>query len=811
MSPLLGVSARDLGDVLRAGNFQILVATLLSLLVVAIFTSNAASVDQTGNDAGIRAFFQDHCLECHDAELSKGGLRLDTLSFDLAKPEIFQTWVKIHDQIAEGNMPPKKRPDLPEAVRTIAERLRAWEAERRRTEGRAPLRRLSRAEYRNAVRELLAVDVDPAEGIPAPASVSGYDKTGATLNLSPTLLECYLQAADVALTDAIVHGARPEVIRRRFSFLNDKAAQYPKSYLLLDDAVVFFTSGYSRSQLGQFEAPVAGRYRFRISAYAHQSEKPVVYRVYGGDVAERDKKVWLIDHFETGPEGSETVVETRLEPGESILIVPYDIGHDFRRMAASEYRGAGLAVRWVEVEGPLLNRWPPEGHRRLFGGLSANELAHRLTAWTGDPPRFERNARGLIGRLLPRAFRRPVEEAETNFYLELYRERRAAGDPFEDAMRTVYRAVLCSPEFLLLPEGAAGRLDDHAVASRLSFFLWNSPPDSRLRELAVAGKLRVPTTLRAETERLLDDPRAERFIHDFLGQWLKLRDIDFTTPDNKLYPEFDSLLQVSMVRETELFFAELLRRDLSLLNLLDSDFSMLNGRLARHYGISGVEGVEFRRVALPPEARRGGVWGHASVLKVTANGTTTSPVIRGVWVLDRLLGRPVGAPPGDVPAIEPDIRGATTIRDQLAKHRAEAACARCHDRIDPVGFALENFDVIGGWRERYRALENGEPVDLTVRGEKVAYRSGARVESADVTADGRRFTGFTEFKALALEDSDRIAENLAAHLFAYATGAKPGFSDREEMVRIVGRIKEREFGLRSLIHEVVQSELFLGK
>jgi hypothetical protein len=336
-------------------------------------------------------------------------------------------------------------------------------------------------------------------------------------------------------------------------------------------------------------------------------------------------------------------------------------------------------------------------------------------------------------------------------------------------------------------------------------------PDDELLTLAREQKLAQPPVLRAQVERMLGDARAERFVRHFTGQWLGLRQIDLTTPDKLLYPEFDELLQVSMVSETELFFKELLQHDLSVTNFVDSDFSMLNGRLARHYGIPGVEGQAFRRVALPPESHRGGVLTQAAILKVTANGTNTSPVLRGVWVLKNVLGQAVPPPPPDVPAVEPDIRGAVTIREQLAKHRQLASCASCHAKIDPAGFALENFDVLGGWREQYRSMGAGEPVKAAVDGVSVRYLRGRPIEAADQLADGRPFANIDELKKLLLSDREQIARCLAEKLLTYATGAGPQFADRQAIAEIVARSRTHDLGLRTLIHEVVQSPAFLYK
>jgi hypothetical protein len=365
-----------------------------------------------------------------------------------------------------------------------------------------------------------------------------------------------------------------------------------------------------------------------------------------------------------------------------------------------------------------------------------------------------------------------------------------------------------SQRFLFLDE-KPGKLDDFALASRLSYFLWSSMPDDELLSLAEARKLGDPAELRAQVERMLKSPKAEALTKNFCGQWLGLREIDFTAPNHIAYPEYDEMLKLSMVKEAELFFMELLQNDLSLTNVVASDFSMLNGRLAKHYGIPGVEGLwGFRKVALPPESHRGGFMTMAAVLKVTANGTATSPILRGAWVLDRILGTPPPKPPANVPALEPDIRGATTIREQLAKHRTIESCASCHAKIDPPGFALESFDVIGGWREFYR-LERWVKGAKPIKGK--SYLEGPKVDCGGETADGRPFKDIDELKQLILRDKDQLARAMVRRMTTYATGGTPEASDRAEVEAIVARLREKNYGLRSLVHELVQSRLFREK
>jgi hypothetical protein len=335
-------------------------------------------------------------------------------------------------------------------------------------------------------------------------------------------------------------------------------------------------------------------------------------------------------------------------------------------------------------------------------------------------------------------------------------------------------------------------------------------PDDELTRLAANHTLTKIDVIRQQTERLLKDPRAKNFAVDFTGQWLNLRQIEFTTPERRFYPKFDHLLQWSMVEETQRFFDEILKNDLPIATFIDSDFAMLNGPLAELYSIEGITGTDVRKVKLPPDCHRGGVLTQAAVLKVTANGSTTSPVIRGAWVMRNILGHPPKPPPPNVPAIEPDIRGATNIRDLLAKHRTQAVCASCHASIDPPGFALESFDVIGGWRDNYHAYGGGLAGSSYLNG-KSKFKPHPKLDASGVMPDGREFADVDQFKKLLLADKEQVARCLTEKLLVYATGAGLDFADRPAVDAILQHARERGCGLRTLIHEVVESPVFLTK
>ncbi len=443
--------------------------------------------------------------------------------------------------------------------------------------------------------------------------------------------------------------------------------------------------------------------------------------------------------------------------------------------------------------------------------------------------------RSLLLSFAASAFRRPVSSEELAPYSAIVEAELKHGTNFEEAMIAGYKAILCSPDFLMigLESGVPQRakLGDYALASRLSFFLWNSMPDATLLDLAAKHELSKPATLTAQVTRMLADPRSERFITHFLDEWLELKKIDFTTPDPNLYPEYDPWLHDSMLAETRASFRRMLTQNLGVREVIASDTLLINQRLAELYGIRGVAGSDFREVKVPAGSARGGFLTQAAILKVTANGTATSPVLRGVWVMERILGIPRQPPPPNIPAIEPDATGAVTIRQMIEKHRADAACASCHAKMDPPGLALENFDAIGGWRDHYRLAGQPKKIrvgkgkdskvveepsievvsDAALRRNRVKLRLGSEVDATGALADGRTFTDINGLRELLLQNEDALARNIARQLMIYATGAGVRFSDREAIDGIIAKTKATKHGLRSMVQEVVASDLFQTK
>ena len=609
-------------------------------------------------------------------------------------------------------------------------------------------------------------------------------------------------------------------------------------------------------KFSHFKAPVGGHYRLRLMAFSAwvgpgkpEEGKPDQWWIPDlNDIApgRRPEPVTLyaetpprllrhLATFDVGTEPGVTEIDTWLCAGETIrpdaarLFRSRPGPERWRNPLAEKDGQPGVVFRWLEVEGPIYDEWPTAGHRLLFGDLpmrprgdalpvvapgSATAAAATATSpWevvTTDPAR---DAERLLRTFLQRAYRRPVADDEISHFAALAARVQATGDRFADAMIASYTAVLSSVEFLSLEE-QPGALDDHALASRLALFLTNSAPDNTLRALASRGELHRPEILRAQTDRLLDDPRSRRFTEAFLDYWLDLRRITTTGPDSTLYPDYylDDYLAESALAETRLFFDRLVRDDLPARNIVSSDFVLLNDRLAQHYGLPPVEGAALRPVTLPAGSPRGGLLTQAAVLKVTANGTTTSPVTRGAWIMERILGQAPPPPPPGVPAIEPDIRGAHTVRQLLEQHRADASCAGCHARFDPAGFALENFDVMGGWRERYRAMGEQIPeAGIGKNGQKFPFHLAQQVDSKGELPDGRTFEDIRGFKQLLLADEAVIARNLVNQLVVYATGEPVRFGDRAEIGRILDHTRDHGFGVRTLLHEIIQSPLFTHK
>lgn len=832
--------------------------TRISAWPFLVFATMASSQAVSGQDlsasfkAQVKPLLENHCVACHGPEVQKANLRLDTLRPDLRDQRNLAIWSTVHDKLTAGEMPPPKRErpptdELQAATVWLKRELHTASLERQRKHGRVDVRRLNNTEYENTLRDLLGTGINLKELLPEDNTVAGFDNISAALDVSGTHQLLYLEAAEKAVASVIPpHPPIPFSDRRTGKEISQKGPNFQqtltRSCLLREDALVIYSKLPRYGLCSTAPVPAAGRYKVQMSISAVGAENkpvPAAFMVVG-----TGREDAVLRELRDIPPGKPALVELEVDlQRRQAFVVNLLSRWDIRlfKKPIEEYTGPGLMVEWLKIEGPI-GPWPPTSYQSLFKDVplkprsvaraeSEGKTPPRIPAqrseyaWNNDPlvpasVHPKEDAERLLRDFLPRAFRRPVSEEVRNQFVARVHDKLDKGYSFFDAMMYGYKAILSSPHFLLLMEPgtpATGqplsmKLDDHALASRLSYFLWSTYPDAELLELARKRGLSKPEALRSQVERLLRSPRSQRFTENFVGQWLDLRKIDATIPDPQLYGDFDGTLLWAMPRETLFFFEEVLKNDLSLLEFIDSDWTMLNERLARHYGIAGVNGNDFRKVKLPPGSHRGGVMTHASVLKVTADGTRTSPVLRGKWVLERIIGKPPTPPPPDVPSIEPDIRGATTIRQQLDKHRNIAACASCHVHIDPPGFALENFDPIGGWRDYYRASARTPRGIVSPPGYpgRPFYR-GPDVEKGGETHDGRKFENIDEYKKLLFADKDQLARNLAQKLLVYATGADIQFADREVVEQLVATLRSKNYGFRTLIHEVVQSRVFLNK
>ena len=779
-------------------------------VLVACFAGGSLTIasDTTSLRDQLLPFLHPHCIDCHNGAESAGGLDLTELSTNLADAEVMRRWVLIHDRVSAGEMPPEDQPRPAEAQKSAALAALAaalTKADHARSD--VVLRRLNRNEYENTVRDLFDVYVNVKAHLPPDAPMSGFDNVGEGLAVSAEAAQAYLIAADVTLDAVFGPAKQPQQIKHETSLPDQTnhdgtprlANQIGKMFRKTDDGLVIFQSNYCPTNLVNLARlrPAAGTYRGTIRARAIQSEKPVTLRIYGGDTIVGRREKHLVGYYDIPPDKWTTIEFTDRLIEDGGTYQPKCYGTRDTRTDANTYPEPGIEIGDISIEGPL-EEWPPRSRTKLLGDVD-------LQKGTLD------DAAAILRRVLPRAFRRGTHDDEVESYITLVASALDTDRPFDEALRLGLKGVLCSPEFLFLDEPGREFISQQALASRLSYFLWSSMPDDELLALADEGRLDQPVMLQQQVERLLNDSKAEAFTTNFVGQWLDLRDIDFTEPDMNLYPEFDELLRISMVEETNRYFREVLDQDLSLLTFIDSDFIFLNERLAAHYGIPGIQGQNFRKITLPADSVRGGVLTQASVLKVTANGTNTSPVLRGAWVVKNILGQPTPPPPSNVPAVEPDIRGATTLRQQLAKHRNEDSCAVCHDKLDPAGFALENFDVIGGWRDNYRTLGDGERPEFSqhpITFAWIRYRIGLPVDATGKTPAGHLFGDIREFKRLLLMQKNAVATGLTEKLVTYAMGRQLGFSDRRDIQKIVEASARDSYGFRSLIHKIVQSEMY---
>lgn len=760
------------------------------------------------------------CLHCHDAS-TETRLDFESLAFDLSSSSNREHWIQVYDRVAAGEMPPAEEPQpdddaritfLSELQQEILNQCLAEQAER----GRVPARRLSKRELGYTLQDLLHLDLDVTADVPDEMDAGGFDTCGRNQRISPVHMESYLRAADLALDHAFQLGKNPyEMQELNFfhnPFLNDFhtkplqdggniSRRTQRGVALFRDVDYLLTSA-----IGGATIQVPGVYRIRSQVSSYQSTEPVTFKLIRKEPSGGTHVVQIKDLLP----GRDYFIESEsfFHPGDTFYTTFETDEEPFGKILAAggveKYDGPGIEVLAQRCEGPIHSTWPPESTLAWIGGagiIEADEEEFRVT----KPWLPKRMIKDVVSKFATKAFRRPASRTEIESLASLANQPLSDERDIVSALRVPLKAILSSPQFLTFASDPA-EWDDYALASRLSYFLWSSLPDDELSQAASDGRLSDANVLRAHVDRMLKDPKFERFVRDFLGQWLRLNQINLTNPDSGLYPEYDEVLDQSLRAETEHFFQHLIEENLPASNLIDSDFTFVNRRLAEHYGLADVPGQTFRKVRLPADSVRGGLLTQAAVLKTTANGTTTSPVARGNFVLTNFLGMPPSPPPPNVGSIEPDTRGKTTIREILEAHRSDASCNQCHRNIDPPGFALECFDPIGGFRTHYRAT--GKPGGVFSLFSTATYHRGPEVNASGRLADGNEFENVQEFKQLLLDRKEVLVRNLVSQLVEYATGGPVEFSDRSAIDAIINQTRENEFRVRDLLHAVVQSRLF---
>jgi hypothetical protein len=743
----------------------------------------------------VRAAVNKYCVSCHDADAAKGGLNLAAVVDDEVERHSV-VWEKVVRRLRARQMPPagRMRPDEESYVSVVSRLENELDraAAKRPNPGRTEtIRRLNRTEYQNAIRDLLALEINAASWLPADEVSHGFDNVTVG-ELSPTLLDRYITAAQKISRLAVGGATRSpggDTIRVRADITQE-------------DRVDGLPIGTRGGTLIRYTFPLDGEYDVQIRLARDRNE-----------------------HVEGLHEPHELEVLLDRERVKSFTVEPPPDHHDFQHVdnhlklrLAMRAGPHDLGVTFVKNPTSLLEtlRQPYNSHFNMHRHPRTSPAAYQVsitgplkTNGPGDTPSRRRifvarpkspddedsSARQVLSPLMRRAYRRPINDADVERILPFNRDARREGD-FDAGIEAALSAILVSREFLFRveqdPAGIAPhtayRVSDFELASRLSFFLWSSIPDDELLDLAERGELHRPDVLAQQTRRMLADPRSQSLVSNFAGQWLYLRNLDSVTPDGRLFPDFDDNLRQALRRETELLFEEVLREDRSVLDLLKPDNAWLNERLAKHYGIPHVYGTRFRRVPLESESERGGLLRHGSILTVTSYATRTSPVIRGKWILENLMGTPPPPPLPDVPALDDNtVSAGLPVRERLKQHRTNATCASCHTVIDPVGFALENFDAVGRWR----TLEEGQLVD-----------------AAGGLPDGSRFVGVDGLEEGLLKRPEIFVGTLTEKLLTFALGRGVEPSDGPAVREAVRAARAADFRFSALIGAIVESVPF---
>ena len=849
----------------RVVGLACLVVVAVAACVAAGATPGAS--DERGYYQIVVPFFRAHCAACHVGTRPEGDFSIakKDLGPDLTAAATREKWREVVGVLNSHDMPPPDEPQPdPAAVAAVVDWItaQAVAAERSARTGGVVLRRLNRREYANTIRDLLGVDFFPA-GFPEDPPAGGFDNNGSALTMSPLLFELALEAAEEVLDRALVEGDRPPVVRWRFDpapgshgdtvrvrldernnpIVNGGVSRHDGPWV-----VIHRRSWDTGVNARDFRLPAAGTYAIRGRVAGRRPDRAAVVAAAERLLAARrdrqnaespgrerpNQEQYEVDleHFrhdrmyDYGPPRLRLVLQLGAQPA---TVAEFDVEgteadpqeFEYRVRCTTESAGITLEyaydipavlenfwmqgdaafarpeplVDWLEIEGPLLDAWPPESHTRIL-----------FDSPLGDSDE-EAYVREVLARFMRRAWRRPVADDEVAALLPLFTASRAAGRSFVQAVRQPLAAVLASPHFLYLvepePEADDPTLDDHRIAARLSYFLWSSQPDEPLRRLADQGRLGDPRVRREEVERLLADARSAAFVENFAGQWLGLRSVGANPPAIDLFPQYDRHLETSIVGESLAYFREFLEHDLDVGGMLRSDFVTVNERLARFYGLPDVRGDGFRRVPVPEGVHRGGLVTQASVLSITSNGTRTSPVKRGTWIMKTLLGADPGLPVADAGEIAPQVPGIdkATVRKRLEVHRSLPQCARCHDRIDPLGFALEHYNAAGEWREQEGFGYKGR-----------IQREDPPIDAASRMPDGTPIDGVTGLQAALVARRDDFVRVLARQLTTYALGRELGLADEPGLDAIVAAADDDgRTTLRSLVRAIVSSDLFTTK
>jgi mono/diheme cytochrome c family protein len=801
---------------------------LSAFACLAVGAGRAAVPSSADFERTVKPFFSEHCNKCHGEKKQKGDLRVDTLVINFDSPKVMGNWEEIMNRINSGDMPPEdeKRPkpdDIARVADWIAGQLHDAESAKNSSSGeKVAFRKLSREEYANTIRDLLGVtfDVTDPTGLPEDPDWQGFQRIGSVLTLSPAHVEKYYAAAESVLGEALSLGPQPKREVTHWSAFEMRGWKgFEKEYTargIADKVRVDLVPNNGALDDRTIHIKTAGDYlvRVKLSGLRPAGGLAPRLRLYAADISRT-----LFESDIEAPEDKPVTIEfrTHLPVGQHPIHINNAVpgpNPEARRSRASgtpnAFTNLDARVPWqmkftdddgkpilpfllidhIEWEGPLVDSWPTAAHRRIFFG---GENAAKDAAY----------AREILARYAERAWRRPVTADEVDRLTKLAEQAQKLGDNFESSVKTALLAVLCSKNFLYMEEGKAAasspKLTDWELASRLSYFLWSTMPDERLFDLARAGKLHEPATLRAEVRRMLADAKAAEFADSFPRQWLQLRKVGMFAPDKVLYPDYTEHLEKSMIAETVAFFGEVLKRNASLREFLDSDWTVLNERLAVHYDIGGVHGDTMQRVSLTPDAHRGGILTQAAILSLTSDGTRHRPVHRGVWMLESIIGKPAPPPPANVPALNtpaPDAKK-TTVREKLEQHRADPNCTACHRKIDPLGVAFDNYDAIGRWRT-VETVPSGTGED-------------PKLDPSGELYDGRTFADANGLKKILLDDTDKFATAFTEKLATFALRRGMAFSDRTMLKKVTAQAKADGYRVASLIESLVTSELFLKR